>query len=257
MIEKLKATSIQLFDFHGRDIRITDQEGNPWFVFTDLCEILGYKNPSKTAQMIREKYKSNIELGSGSPAIIVNEAGLNQLIMRSNKAEAEKFQDFVYEEVLPSIRKTGQYIAQPPLPTHGYLAFLRDARDFLDEMGMLDDRDKLALADAARTKVRQVAGLLPEHASPSGFDLADRVSLLGYKLSQKQWAAFRVKLGKRVADEYRSRHNEEPPTTQRYIDGKLRPVKWYPDEEASWVDTVIQTFFAGFPGVEMQQEAQL
>ena len=101
---------IQLFDFHGNDVRITDQEGNLWFVFTDLCAILGYSDPSRTLNMIREKYRSNIELGPHAPnAIIINEAGMNQLIMRSNKPEAEALQDWVYEDVLPTIRRTGKY----------------------------------------------------------------------------------------------------------------------------------------------------
>ena len=108
------STDIQLFDFHGQDVRITDRNGNPWFVFTDLCSILGYANSSKTKTMIRGKYISNIELGlTGPPTIIVNEAGMNQLIMRSNKPEAEKLQDWVYEEVLPSLRKTGTYTSEP------------------------------------------------------------------------------------------------------------------------------------------------
>ncbi len=52
--------------------------------------------------------QSTLELDSGGkPAIIVNEAGMNQLSMRSKKPDAEKLQDWVYEEVLPSIRKTG------------------------------------------------------------------------------------------------------------------------------------------------------
>ncbi len=65
-------SNIQLYNFDGHEVRITDRDENPWFVFTDLCRILGYANPSDVKnKMVREKYQSSISLDSGgSPAIL-------------------------------------------------------------------------------------------------------------------------------------------------------------------------------------------
>lgn len=96
--------------FEGEEIRMAGTPDAPLFMLADVCKVLGLSNPSKVATRIRDKFKSNILLGSGSPPVFVNEPGLYQVIMRADKnPAAERFQDWVYEEVLPSIRESGKY----------------------------------------------------------------------------------------------------------------------------------------------------
>lgn len=99
--------------FEGNQIRIVGTEAEPFFMVKDVCEALGLSNPSKVAGRIRDKYKTNFSLGlSGGAPVFVSEAGLYQIIMRADQNEiTERFQDWAYEEVLPSIRKDGGYIA--------------------------------------------------------------------------------------------------------------------------------------------------
>lgn len=80
-----------------------------------MCEVLDIKWTGNTTTLINvsEKHKSilNFRTLRGNTGVwCVDEAGLYKLIMRSNKPEAEKFQDWVTEEVLPSIRKHGAYM---------------------------------------------------------------------------------------------------------------------------------------------------
>ncbi|MGY4696306.1 BRO-N domain-containing protein [Xylella fastidiosa subsp. sandyi] len=103
--------SIIPFDFHSHAVRVVMRDGNPWFVATDVCTALGYRNPSKAiADHLDDDEKSNQSLGlAGKPFLIISESGLYALILRSRKPEARKFAKWVTSEVLPSIRKTGSY----------------------------------------------------------------------------------------------------------------------------------------------------
>lgn len=110
---------IQRFDFKGAALRtLTDEEGEPWFVAKDVCDILGMSNPSmavialdkdEVAQIDPKDYLGS-ENRSNQAVNIVSEPGLYKLIMRSRKPEAKEFQRWVTHEVLPQIRKTGGYI---------------------------------------------------------------------------------------------------------------------------------------------------
>lgn len=110
---------IQKFDFKAAVLRtLTDEEGEPWFVAKDVCDILGMSNPSmavialdkdEVAQIDPKDYLGS-ENRSNQAVNIVSEPGLYKLIMRSRKPEAKEFQRWVAHEVLPQIRKTGGYI---------------------------------------------------------------------------------------------------------------------------------------------------
>lgn len=94
---------------------ITDGDGEPWFVAKDVAEALGYAN---TADAIRSHCKaaSAIAIHDGRQnreMSIIPERDLYRLVMRSKLPKAEKFEEWVVGEVLPSIRKTGAYATTP------------------------------------------------------------------------------------------------------------------------------------------------
>jgi hypothetical protein len=95
-------------------------DGEPWAVAKDIATALGYAD---TAQAIRKNCKKSkvyevLSPGRGvQKTTIIPESDIHRLIMRSRLPAAEAFQDWVCEEVLPSIRKTGSYASQhPPIP---------------------------------------------------------------------------------------------------------------------------------------------
>jgi prophage antirepressor-like protein len=109
------------FSFDGNQVRVlVDLEGNPWWVAADACKVLGYANPrSAVNQHVRDHQKGvqDIDtLGGRQQALIINEGGLYRLIMRNSKPDAERFQDWVTDEVLPSIRRAGGYSTAPAIP---------------------------------------------------------------------------------------------------------------------------------------------
>ena len=106
--------NISLFKFGTKALEIVIIDNAPWFNASQVAKALGYTNPSKAVQdSVSAKYNQQLDLGRpGKKPVFINEPGLYQLVMRSNLPSAEKFQDWVFEEVLPSIRKTGSYGAK-------------------------------------------------------------------------------------------------------------------------------------------------
>ena len=91
---------------------VIDEQGNPWFVAKDVCEVLRIERARDAYQSIKDKNKGAVTirtLGGHQKMMTVNESGLYSLIFKSRKPSAEAFKDWVTEEVLPSLRKTGTY----------------------------------------------------------------------------------------------------------------------------------------------------
>lgn len=108
------ANSQPVFNFGEKQVRIILRDGEPWFVASDVAEALGYRNAPDAARSLSEHQKASTQIvrstSGGNPNVtIINESGLYRLVLRSRKPEAEKFSDWVTGEVLPAIRKTGQY----------------------------------------------------------------------------------------------------------------------------------------------------
>lgn len=96
------------------DIRTSGTSDKPMFCLADVCRVLDLQ-VSPTKNRLKQDgvnlIKVTDSLGREQEAIFVNEPNLYRVIMRSDKPQAEAFQDWVCGEVLPSIRKTGGYIA--------------------------------------------------------------------------------------------------------------------------------------------------
>lgn len=101
---------IVLFDYCGKGIRTIEKDGEVWWVLADVCKILGITNPSRAAKQLEEDERANFKLGRQGNAIHINESGLYSLILRSDKPEAKPFRRWITHEVIPQIRKSGQYL---------------------------------------------------------------------------------------------------------------------------------------------------
>lgn len=131
------------------DIRVTtDEQGEPWFVLNDICSALGITNTRNVAGRLDEDNVRSADvtdnLGRMRQTNVVNEAGLYEVIIRSDKPEAKVFRRWVTSEVLPSIRKRGGYLTPEAL---------RDP-DFIIQLAMdlKEERARAAQAEAARAK---------------------------------------------------------------------------------------------------------
>lgn len=94
---------------------LLDENLNPWFLANNVCEILGYKNPNKSIndhcrpEGVTNRYPLSKKLGGTQYPNFISEGNLYRLIIKSEKPEAEPFEKWIMDEVLPSIRKNGTY----------------------------------------------------------------------------------------------------------------------------------------------------
>lgn len=102
------------FAFEGHNVRvITDKYGDPWWMLNDVCKSCSIANPRNVSARLDDDQKgvcSVDTLGGPQKVTIVNESGLYEVILRSDKPEARRFRKWITNDVLPQIRKTGMYI---------------------------------------------------------------------------------------------------------------------------------------------------
>ena len=97
-------------------VRVIEKDGEPWFIGSEVAAILGYNNTRDAlARHVRPQHKNTVVISDGIKAgnpnkVIIDEAGLYSLVLRSKLPQAEEFQEWVTSEVLPTIRKHGGYL---------------------------------------------------------------------------------------------------------------------------------------------------
>lgn len=139
--EKVMAQRFEIFSKENLgSIRTAIVDGEPWFCLKDACDILGIKNHKDLRKRLNPKGVDSIDTltkGGKQALLYIDEPNLYKAIMQSRKKEAEIFADWIFYEVIPSIRKHGYYSNAPQI----------DERD----------RAKLAVVNAATEEERMIA----------------------------------------------------------------------------------------------------
>lgn len=110
--------TIQSFSYQNNEVRTVEMNGEPWFVLKDVCEVLGLTDTGRTAERLDSDELTRTKLVSGGQnrdMFVINESGLYNVILRSDKPEAKPFRKWVTSEVLPSIRRHGAYMTPETL----------------------------------------------------------------------------------------------------------------------------------------------
>lgn len=130
------------------EIRTIEIDGKPYFVGADVAKALGYSNPRKAIlDHCKGVTKRDTPTSSGVQSMsYINEGDLYRLIMKSKLPSAEKFESWVMDEVLPTIRKTGSY--QKPLTTVEQIQVI--ATGFLDHEERLNRLENTMTIDYAQ-----------------------------------------------------------------------------------------------------------
>lgn len=115
---------LRVFNYHESVVRTVEKGGEPWFVLKDVCGVLSIANSADVSSRLDndEKGVGQIDTPGGMQNVtLINESGLYNVILRSDKPEAKPFRRWVTREVLPTIRKTGTYTTSQD-PTKAALA---------------------------------------------------------------------------------------------------------------------------------------
>lgn len=166
-----------IFPVTNNVVRVTDQNGEPWFIRNDVCRELGHKNPSQaTADNCKPDGVRNTEvidsLGRTQLIAIINEANFYRLVMRSRVEYAIQFQDWVCEEVIPSIRKTGSYSLNPQISQNRLSDLLDDPKASNALMLELLTRNKKH-EETIATQQKQIEAAAPKVAALDRLECAD------------------------------------------------------------------------------------
>ena len=136
------------------EIRTSGTAENPLFCLNDICKVLELDQVSRVKSRLSDLGVTSIKVwvqtgtkNDGTPAMretdmtFINEMNLYKVIMRSDKPQAEPFQDWVCGEVLPSIRKNGGYIAANGLSDEEIMARALDIAHKTIERKQIENRE--------------------------------------------------------------------------------------------------------------------
>ena len=107
--------SLVEFQFNNHNLRIiTDKNDNYWWIAKDVCDILEISKYRDAIARLDDDQRGSVRVdtpGGMQDMAAVNESGLYDLIIRSDKPEARPFRKWITSEVLPAIRRTGSYVS--------------------------------------------------------------------------------------------------------------------------------------------------
>ena len=122
MLDSIVSKSLQLFADKGFKIRVIMRCAAPWFVAKDVATCIEHSNVTKMCELCRDKdiaivngkeYSNDLleySESRGNPNLtVISEYGLYRIFAKCNLPKCEPFESWVFDEVLPSIRKTGSY----------------------------------------------------------------------------------------------------------------------------------------------------
>lgn len=183
------------------EIEILIENGKEYFPATEVAKILGYSNPQKAVRdHCKEKGCTNrsvLTKGGKQEKKFIDEGNLYRLITKSNLPQAEVFESWVFDEVLPSIRKTGMYATDELLnnPDLAIKAFTRlkeeQEKRMQLEKQIEDQAPAVAFANSLSVSddcilVREMAKLLKQKGINTGEDrLFKYFRANGYLISKK------------------------------------------------------------------------
>ncbi|WP_255376477.1 BRO family protein, partial [Mycobacterium sp. NS-7484] len=103
------------FTYVNTTVRVVMIDDQPWFVLADLCVVLGIANVGNVADRLDQVNirRTDVENARGQmrQTVVVNEAGMYEVVIRSDKPEAVAFRRWITGTVLPEIRRTGSFKA--------------------------------------------------------------------------------------------------------------------------------------------------
>lgn len=193
---------VQLFNFESHEVRSLLLNNEPWFVGKDVAEALGYskaRNAIATHIDSEDKKDAPIQgtLGGVQEMTVINESGLYSLVLSSKLPSAKKFKRWVTSEVLPALRKTGQYQVKELSGSELMAKALIEAQSVLaaKDKQIEQMKPKVVFADAVATS----------HTSILVGELAKILKQNGIEMGQKRlfaWLREKGYLIKRQGTDY-------------------------------------------------------
>jgi len=168
------------------EIRTAGTADNPMFCLADICRVLDLRTQDVKKRLDEKGVDSINTLTNGGEQMMlfVNEKNLYKVIMRSDKPQAEPFQDWVCGDVLPSIRKTGSYSIQNL--SRKELALMVIQAEEENERLALENKQQTAVIEEQKPKVVFADAIVGSQSSCLVGELAKIITQNGYKIGQNR-----------------------------------------------------------------------
>lgn len=157
------------------ELRTVEQNGETWFCLADICRPLGIRACDCRTRLKIDGTDSIVTVdrtGRKATMTFVNEGNLYRAIFQSRKPEADRFTDWVTEEVLPSIRKTGRYENRPMTVAENLAAQAQLLVEQEKRIARIEQRVETALTAIARpsadTWVPDMAAAMKRYCEAKG-----------------------------------------------------------------------------------------
>lgn len=176
-------SEVQLFNFENHEVRSLLVDDEPWFVGKDVAEILSYSNTRKalTDHVDDEDKMDGVtirdSIGRNQKPVLINESGLYSLVLSSKLPSAKKFKRWVTSEVLPALRKTGQYQVKELSGSELMAKALIEAQSVLAAKDKVIEemKPKVVFADAVATSHTSIlVGELAKILKQNGIDMGQK-----------------------------------------------------------------------------------
>lgn len=194
---------LQVLTYEGNEVRTVQMNDETLWILKDVCDVLGLSDTNKVAERLDDGELTRIKFVSGGQAremYAVNESGLYNVILRSDKPEAKNFKHWVTHDVLPSIRKHGAYVTSNKLEEimndpDSWIVLLtklkeeRSKRAELEAQALID-KPKALFADSVTASdncvlIRELAKLLRQNGVDiGGKRLYEHLRKQGYLIRQ-------------------------------------------------------------------------
>ena len=135
------------------ELRTAERNGETWFCLADVCRPLGLRAKDCKLRLKKDGVDTialTDSVGRMQGMLFVNEGNLYRAIFQSRKPEADRFTDWVTEEVLPSIRKTGRYESKPMTMAENLAAQAQLLVEQEQRIARIEERVETALTAIAR-----------------------------------------------------------------------------------------------------------
>jgi prophage antirepressor-like protein len=222
----------------------------PWFRGLYVAKVLGYEHArSAIERHVRNKHKTRLKDFGGRcisqrlkidvKSWFISEPGLYSLIMHSKMKKAEDFQDWVVEDVLPSIRKTGKYEITKPNAYEERRLKIDEVNAYMNVFEKVDNpklktvimdwmhntiSGQKAITDGSVQYARDITDICKEEF---GF-IPDFVQ--------------KIKIGKMLKKEYAKVFDEPLLKYEKYCNGSMRKVNAYPKDKEQWIIETLQHY---------------
>lgn len=171
------------------DIRTAGTAENPLFCLADLCRVLELRVDGVTPRLKKDGYNRIgviDSLGREQQAIFINEQNLYKVIMRSDKPQAEPFQDWVCGEVLPTLRKTGSYLITTDQVSRKDLALMIIKAEEEKERLALENKKQADVIESQKPAVVFTDAVKGSESSCLVGELAKLIKQNGYDIGEKR-----------------------------------------------------------------------